>query len=66
MIALAQVTGLPVIPCSYYFHSKVRLKSWDRLQIPLPFSRCEAILEKPVSIPQGDVRRRARGPAVSN
>jgi hypothetical protein len=52
IIALAQVTGLPVIPCSYYFHSKVRLKSWDRLQIPLPFSRCEAILEKPVSIPR--------------
>jgi len=52
VLALAQVTSLPVIPCSYYFHSKVQLKSWDRLQIPLPFSRCDAILEKPVTIPR--------------
>ena len=52
VIALAQVTGLPVIPCAYYFHSKICLKSWDRLQIPLPFSRCDAILENPVTIPR--------------
>lgn len=52
VLALAQVTGLPVIPCAYYFHSKIRIKSWDRLQIPLPFTRCEVILEKPVAIPR--------------
>jgi hypothetical protein len=52
VIALAQVTGLPVIPCAYHFRAKIRMKSWDRLQIPLPFTRCEAVLEKPVAIPR--------------
>jgi lysophospholipid acyltransferase (LPLAT)-like uncharacterized protein len=29
---------------------KIRVKSWDRFQIPLPFSRCEMIYEKPVRV----------------
>jgi lysophospholipid acyltransferase (LPLAT)-like uncharacterized protein len=41
VIALAKLTGRPVVPVSYRLGWKVRLKSWDRFQIPLPFSRCE-------------------------
>ena len=52
ILSLAQVTGLPVIPISLNLEWKVRLKSWDRFQIPLPFSRCEVILEKPVVVPR--------------
>ena len=40
---LAQLTGLPIVPVSYYLNWKIRVKSWDRFQIPLPFSRCEVI-----------------------
>jgi lysophospholipid acyltransferase (LPLAT)-like uncharacterized protein len=40
-IALAQVTGLPIVPVSYHLNWKIQLKSWDRFQIPLPFSICE-------------------------
>src|ERR1044071_9522816 len=52
LVALAQITGIPVIPVSCNLSSKICLKSWDQFQIPLPFSRCEIILEKPVYIPR--------------
>ena len=40
-IALAQLTGLPIVPASYHLNWKIQLKSWDGFQIPLPFARCE-------------------------
>jgi lysophospholipid acyltransferase (LPLAT)-like uncharacterized protein len=52
VIYLAQVTGLPIIPFSYHAHWKVRVKSWDRFIIPLPFSRCDMYLGKPVHVPR--------------
>jgi lysophospholipid acyltransferase (LPLAT)-like uncharacterized protein len=52
VIYLAQLTGLPVIPLSYKLGWKIRLKSWDRFQIPLPFSRCEIFYGKPVRVPR--------------
>src|SRR5689334_10486333 len=52
IIALAQVTGLPIIPVTCNTQLKVCLKSWDRFQIPLPFSRCEFILNEPISVPR--------------
>lgn len=48
VIALAQVTGLPIIPVTCNTRAKICLKSWDRFQIPLPFSRCELILNEPI------------------
>lgn len=50
VMSLAQVTGLYVIPCSWNLGWKLQLKSWDGFQIPLPFSRCEMIFEKPLRI----------------
>jgi len=50
--SLAQITGLPIVPFSYHLHWKLRPKTWYRFQIPLPFSRCEMILEKPIYIPR--------------
>ena len=60
-MALAQVTGLPIIPASYHLRWKVQAKSWDRFQIPLPFSRCEVVLGKPVRVPReaSDAEREA-------
>jgi lysophospholipid acyltransferase (LPLAT)-like uncharacterized protein len=49
---LAQLTGLPIVPFSFYAHRKIRLKSWDRFQIPLPFSRCEMNVGKLVRVPR--------------
>jgi lysophospholipid acyltransferase (LPLAT)-like uncharacterized protein len=50
-MALAQITGLPALPVSYHLGWKYQLKSWDRFQIPLPFSRCEIVLGRPLSVP---------------
>jgi len=50
--SLAQLTGLPIVPVSYCLGWKIQLKSWDQFQIPLPFSRCEIIYEKPIRVPR--------------
>jgi lysophospholipid acyltransferase (LPLAT)-like uncharacterized protein len=52
VMSLAQITGLPIIPFSYNARWKLRVKSWDRFQIPLPFSYCEMILGEPIHIPR--------------
>jgi lysophospholipid acyltransferase (LPLAT)-like uncharacterized protein len=52
VMALAQVTGLPIVPYSCWVGWKLRLKSWDRFQIPLPFSRCEMTFGEPIRVPR--------------
>jgi lysophospholipid acyltransferase (LPLAT)-like uncharacterized protein len=52
IMSLAQLTGLPIVPASYHLNWKLRLNSWDRLQIPLPFARCEFCLGSPVRVPR--------------
>ncbi len=51
-MSLAQLTGLPIVPFSFYARRKIRLKSWDGFQIPLPFSKCELSLGKPYHVPR--------------
>jgi hypothetical protein len=50
VVALAQLTGLTVVPASYRLSSKVVAKSWDRFQIPLPFARCDVRIGEPMRI----------------
>lgn len=59
VMALAQVTGLPAVPVSCHLSWKLRLKSWDQFQIPLPFSRCEITIGKTLSVPResSDIHR---------
>lgn len=52
VMTLAQVTGLPILPCSYRLSGKVRLKSWDRFQIPLPFTACEMLTGELIRVPR--------------
>jgi len=52
VIALAQVTGLPIIPVTCNTRRKICAKSWDGFQIPLPFSHCEVILNEPILVPR--------------
>jgi lysophospholipid acyltransferase (LPLAT)-like uncharacterized protein len=52
VMSLAQITGLPIIPFSYHLNWKLRVKSWDRLQIPLPFARCEMNVAPPIRVPR--------------
>jgi lysophospholipid acyltransferase (LPLAT)-like uncharacterized protein len=52
VIDLAQLTGLPIIPVTCNMRRKYCLKSWDRFQIPLPFSKCELILGPAIRVPR--------------
>lgn len=52
VMSLAQVTGLPVLPVSYFLKHKVQLKSWDRFQIPLPFTTCEVTAGRFFHVPR--------------
>jgi hypothetical protein len=49
---LAQVTGLPLVPVSYYLGWKISLKSWDGFQVPLPFSVCEVTAGRIFHVPR--------------
>ena len=50
VMSLAQISGLPIIPVSYYLKWKLCLNSWDRFQVPLPFSYCEMRVGKPLYV----------------
>ena len=49
--SLAQVTGLPIVPITFNLNWKIKIKSWDRFQIPLPFARCDVCVGTPVRVP---------------
>jgi hypothetical protein len=52
VLSLAQLTGQPIVPAAYNLSFKWCLKSWDGFQIPLPFSRCEVVIDAPVIVPR--------------
>jgi lysophospholipid acyltransferase (LPLAT)-like uncharacterized protein len=52
VIATAQLTGLAIVPVSYQLNWKLRLKSWDRFQIPLPFGRCRVTVGHALRVPR--------------
>lgn len=50
IIKLAQKTGIPIVPSCMVCSNAVSLPSWDRLQIPLPFSKTLQYLGEPLKI----------------
>ena len=52
VISVAQFSGLVIIPVSYHLSWKIQLRSWDRFQIPLPFTRCHVIIGQPLRVPR--------------
>jgi lysophospholipid acyltransferase (LPLAT)-like uncharacterized protein len=51
-ISLAQLTGRSIVPVSYHLTWKIRLRTWDRFQIPLPFGRMLMRFGDPIPIPR--------------
>ena len=49
--ALASRTGVPVVPIRIVYRDHWSLRSWDKFQIPKPFSRAEITFHLPVRIP---------------
>lgn len=53
IIRLASETGAPIIPVGVAAEKFMRLNSWDKLFIILPFSRCSLVYHKPIYVPAG-------------
>ncbi len=51
MIKLAESSGAPILPIHAQFHSAWKLKTWDRLVIPKPFSRVTVIFDEVLVVP---------------
>jgi lysophospholipid acyltransferase (LPLAT)-like uncharacterized protein len=52
ILRLAQATQRPIVTITTSLGWKMTLKSWDRFQIPLPFSTCRLITEGPILVPE--------------
>jgi lysophospholipid acyltransferase (LPLAT)-like uncharacterized protein len=50
-IALAQLTGRPIVPLSYDLARCITLKSWDAFMIPIPFTTCRIRIGQPHTVP---------------
>jgi lysophospholipid acyltransferase (LPLAT)-like uncharacterized protein len=50
LVRLAQATGRPIVAVTCKLKWKWVLKSWDRFQIPLPFSTCRLITGEAVLV----------------
>jgi lysophospholipid acyltransferase (LPLAT)-like uncharacterized protein len=51
-IYLAAKTGLKIVPIGTYYHRAFQLKTWDKYQLPMPFSKAIFYLGEPVSVPK--------------
>lgn len=53
VIKLASVTEVPIIPFLIKYDNYWELKSWDKFQIPKPFSKVSITFAKEIRIPAG-------------
>ncbi len=59
-VILAQMGGVPVVPLGFHADRAWRLRSWDRMIVPKPFSRVTVRMGEPFVIPVGEDREVAR------
>jgi lysophospholipid acyltransferase (LPLAT)-like uncharacterized protein len=50
VVHLARLSGRPIIPARIELGWKVELRTWDRFQVPLPFSRCVLRVGQPIDV----------------
>jgi lysophospholipid acyltransferase (LPLAT)-like uncharacterized protein len=53
VIKLAESSRAPIVPIHLKFDSAWRLKTWDRLVIPKPFSHVTVVFDELLVIPPG-------------
>ncbi len=51
-VMLAKLTGAPIVPVAYAASRTWRLRSWDRLVVPRPFSRVVVTAGEPMEVPR--------------
>jgi lysophospholipid acyltransferase (LPLAT)-like uncharacterized protein len=60
VVALAALTGVPVVPLAFAARPARRLATWDRFLIPAPFARAAAVFGAPLNVPRDADRERMR------
>lgn len=50
VVALAALSGAPVVPLAFAARPARRLGSWDRLLVPWPFARCAVVFGEPITV----------------
>ncbi len=58
---VAALSGCPVLPFAGALRWRVRLRSWDRLHVPLPFGRGALVCLPPVAVPRDGWREALPG-----
>jgi lysophospholipid acyltransferase (LPLAT)-like uncharacterized protein len=56
IVALAALSGAPIVPVGFAASPARHLASWDHFMIPLPFARAAAVFGVPLSVGRGDDR----------
>jgi lysophospholipid acyltransferase (LPLAT)-like uncharacterized protein len=51
IVALARVSGAPIVPIAVGASGEWRLRSWDEFRIPRPFARCVLRFGEPIQVP---------------
>ena len=51
-VALAQITGQPILPCVWATNRCWRMNSWDKMRIPKPFSQGQILWGDPIYLPK--------------
>jgi lysophospholipid acyltransferase (LPLAT)-like uncharacterized protein len=51
-VVLAQLTGAKIVPLAARPRWAVRLRTWDRLPVPLPFTRIAIEVGRPIDVPK--------------
>lgn len=59
--SLAIKTGIPIVPCALAAAPCWRLRSWDRMMAPKPFSRIVCVYGNPITPPAGETVAQAQG-----
>jgi lysophospholipid acyltransferase (LPLAT)-like uncharacterized protein len=53
VIALARLSGAPIVPVAVGASREWRLRSWDEFRIPRPFARCVVRFGEPIHVSRG-------------
>lgn len=54
IIILAKLTNVPIIPITCECSCKIRFNSWDKFEIPLPFTKVQAVYGDPITVKHND------------
>ena len=56
VVAVAALTGAPIVPFAFSARPAIRLRTWDAFLIPAPFARAAAVFGAPLTIARADAR----------